>query len=157
MESVITVLIFLAVISLSIYLTYYSADTSSSNRFDKILTFCLPFISTLVIGIAVINKFIYLPIVITVALIAGVVSLLVSWSAEKKAKEAKQRKNHLYIFYIYMFKRNMNYTGNLALRFCNKNGFSLRIKACKLFFDNFKRALSISQIFLKKIAHLWNV
>ena len=31
MESVITVLIFLAVISLSIYLTYYSADTSSSS------------------------------------------------------------------------------------------------------------------------------
>ena len=96
MESVITVLIFLAVISLSIYLTYYSADTSSSNKFDKILTFC-----------AVINKFVYLPIVITVALIAGVVSLLVSWSAEKKAKEAKQKKNRLYIFNIYMFQKNM--------------------------------------------------
>ena len=53
MESTITVLIFLAVISLSIYLTYYSSDTSSSSKFDKILTFCLPFISTLVIGIAV--------------------------------------------------------------------------------------------------------
>ncbi len=107
MESVITVLIFLAVISLSIYLTHYSADTSSSNIFDKILTFCLPFISTLVIGIAVINKFIYLPIVITAALIAGVVSLLVSWSAEKKAKEAKQKKNRLFIFNIYMFQDNM--------------------------------------------------
>ena len=107
MESAITVLIFLAVISLSIYLTYYSADTSSSNKFDKILTFCLPFFSTLVIGIAVINKFVYLPIVITVALIAGVVSLLVSWSAEKKAKEAKQKKNRLYIFNIYMFQKNM--------------------------------------------------
>ena len=107
MESVITVLIFLAVISLSIYLTYYSTDTSSSNKFDKILTFCLPFISTLVIGIAVIEKFIYLPIVITAAIIAGVVSLLVSLSAEKKAKEAKQKENHLYIFNIYMFKKNM--------------------------------------------------
>ena len=107
MESVITVLIFLAVISLSIYLTHYSADTSSSNIFDKILTFCLPFISTLVIGIAVINKFIYLPIVITAALIAGVVSLLVSWSAEKKEKEAKQKKNRLFIFNIYMFQDNM--------------------------------------------------
>ncbi len=107
MESVITVLIFLAVISLSIYLTHYSADTSSSNIFDKILTFCLPFISTLVIGIAVINKFIYLPIVITAALIAGVVSLLVSWSAEKKEKEAKQKKNRLFIFNIYMFQDTM--------------------------------------------------
>ena len=107
MESAITVLIFLAVISLSIYLTYYSADTSSSNKFNDILTFCLPFISTLVIGIAVINKFIYLPIVITVALIAGVLSLLVSWSAEKKAKEAKQKKNRLFIMNIYMFPRSM--------------------------------------------------
>ena len=107
MESAITVLIFLAVISLSIYLTYYSADTSSSNKFNDILTFCLPFFSTLVIGIAVINKFIYLPIVITVALIAGVLSLLVSWSAEKKAKEAKQKKNRLFIMNIYMFPRSM--------------------------------------------------
>ena len=107
MESAITVLIFLAVISLSIYLTYYSADTSSSNKFNDILTFCLPFISTLVIGIAVINKFIYLPIVITVALIAGILSLLVSWSAEKKAKEAKQKQNRLFIMNIYMFPRSM--------------------------------------------------
>ena len=111
MESVITVLIFLAVISSSIYLTYYSADTSSSNMFDKILSFCLPFISTLVIGIAVINKFIYLPIVITASIIAGIVSLLVSLSAEKKAKEAKQKKNHLYIFNIYMFQKNMRNAG----------------------------------------------
>lgn len=107
MESVITVLIFLAVISLSIYLTYYSTDTSSPTMFDKILVFCLPFISTLVIGIAVINRFSYLPIVITAALIAGVLSLLVSWSAEKKAKEAKQKKNRLFIFNIYMFPRSM--------------------------------------------------
>jgi len=107
MESVITVLIFLAVISLSIFLTYYSSDTSSPNKFDKILSFCLPFISTLVIGIAIINKFIYLPLVITAALIAGIVSLLISWSAEKKAKKAKQKKNHLYVFNIYMFQKNM--------------------------------------------------
>ena len=107
MESMITVLIFLAVISLSIYLTYYSADTSSSNKFNDILSFCLPFLSTLVIGIAVIDKFIYLPIVITAALIAGVISLLVTWSAEKKAKEAKQKKNRLFIFNIYMFQKNM--------------------------------------------------
>ena len=79
--------------------------------FDKILAFCLPFISTLVVGIAVINKFIYLPIVITAAIIAGVVSLLVSLSAEKKAKEAKQKKNHLYIFNIYMFQKNMRNAG----------------------------------------------
>ena len=106
MESVITVLIFLAVISLSIYLTYYSTDSSASNKFNDILTFCMPFFSTLIIGISVINKFIYLPIVITVALIAGVLSLLVSWSAEKKAKEAK-KKNRFFIMNIYMFPRSM--------------------------------------------------
>ncbi len=78
MESTITVLIFLAVISLSIYLTYYSKDSSSSGKFNDILTFCMPFFSTMVIGISVIKNFIYLPIVITLALIAGVLSLLVS-------------------------------------------------------------------------------
>lgn len=88
MESVITVLIFLAVISISIYLTYYSIDSSGSNKFNNILTFCMPFFSTMEIGISVINKFIYLPIVITVSLIARALSLLVSWSAEKKEKEA---------------------------------------------------------------------
>lgn len=107
MESVITVLIFLAVISLSIYLTYYSTDSSASNKFNDILTFCMPFFSTLIIGISVINKFIYLPIVITVALIAGVLSLLVSWSAEKKAKEAKKKKNRFFIMNIYMSPRSM--------------------------------------------------
>ena len=107
MESVITVLIFLAVISLSIYLTYYSTDSSGSNKFNNILTFCMPFFSTLVIGISVINNFIYLPIIITVSLIAGVLSLLVSWSAEKKAKEAKKKKNRFFIMNIYMFPRSM--------------------------------------------------
>lgn len=106
MESVITVLIFLAVISLSIYLTYYSTDSSGSNKFNNILTFCMPFFSTMVIGISVINKFIYLSVVITVSLIAGVLSLLVSWSAEKKAKETK-KKNRFFIMNIYMFSRSM--------------------------------------------------
>ena len=91
MESVITVLIFLAVISLSIYLTYYSTDSSASNKFNDILTFCMPFFSTLIIGISVINKFI----------------LLVSWSVEKKAKEAKKKKNRFFIMNIYMFPRSM--------------------------------------------------
>ena len=107
MESVITVLIFLAVISLSIYLTYYSTDSSGPNKFNNILTFCMPFFSTMVIGISVINKFIYLPIVITVSLIAGVLSLLVSWSAEKKAKDAKKKKNRFFIMNIYMLPRSM--------------------------------------------------
>ena len=43
MESVINVLIFLAVISLSIYLTYDSKDSSGANKFNDILTFCIHF------------------------------------------------------------------------------------------------------------------
>lgn len=107
MESAITVLIFLVVISLSIYLTYYSKDSSSPSKFNDILTFCMPFFSTMVIGISVIKNFIYLPIVITVALIAGALSLLVSWAAEKKEKKARQKKNRLVIFHIFMFQKNM--------------------------------------------------
>ena len=58
-------------------------------------------------SIAVIPDFIYLPLAITAALIAGVLSLLVSWTEEKKEKEAKQKKNNLFIMHIYMFPRNM--------------------------------------------------
>ena len=107
MENVITVLFFLAVISLSIFLTYYSKDSSTPDKFNDILTFCLPTFATLIIGIAVISDFIYLPIVITASLLAGTLSLLVTWTAEKKAKAEKKRRNRLLIINIYMFQRRM--------------------------------------------------
>ena len=110
MESAIATLIVVSVIVLSVYLANYTKDSSSENTSRKkndIYTFTLPFIATLVIGIAVIPDFIYLPLAITAALLAGVLSLLVSWTEEKKEKEAKQKKNNLFIMHIYMFPRNM--------------------------------------------------
>lgn len=56
-----------------------------------ILTFTIPFIAPLVISIAVIPDFIFLPLAITAALIAGVLSLLVSWTEEKKARQKSKK------------------------------------------------------------------
>ena len=110
MESVIATLIVVSVIVLSVYLANYTKESSSDSKSQKkndFFTFTLPFIVTLVIGIAVIPDFMYLPVAITAALIAGVLSLMVSWTAEKKEKEAKQKKNNLFVMHIYMFPRNM--------------------------------------------------
>ena len=104
MESAIATLIVVSVIVLSVYLANYTKDSSSDSKSQKmndIYTFTLPFIATLVIGIAVITDFIYLPLAITAALIAGVLSLLVSWTEEKKQKEARQKKNNLFIMQIF--------------------------------------------------------
>ena len=110
MESAIATLIVVSVIVLSVYLANYTKESSSDPKSQKkndFFTFTLPFIATLVIGIAVIPDFMYLPVVITAALIAGVLSLMVSWTADKKEKEAKQKKNNLFVMHIYMFPRNM--------------------------------------------------
>ncbi len=56
-----------------------------------ILTFNIPFIASLVISIAVIPDFIFLPLAITAALIADVLSLLVSWTEEKKARQKSKK------------------------------------------------------------------
>ena len=58
---------------------------------NDILTFNIPFIASLVISIAVIPDFIFLPLAITAALIAGVLSLLVSWTEEKKARQKSKK------------------------------------------------------------------
>ena len=95
MESVIATLIVVSVIVLSVYLANYTKDSSSDSKGQKmnyILTFTLPFIATLVIGIAVIPDFIYLPLAITAALIAGVLSLLVSWMKKRKKKKQSRRR-----------------------------------------------------------------
>ena len=94
MESAIATLIVVSVIVLSVYLANYTKESSSDSKGQKmndILTFTLPFIATLVIGIAVIPDFIYLPLAITAALLAGVLSLLVSWTEEKKARQKSKR------------------------------------------------------------------
>ncbi|MBR4330729.1 MAG: hypothetical protein IKP71_12875 [Candidatus Riflebacteria bacterium] len=93
MESAIATLIVVSVIVLSVYLANYTKDSSENTNRKKndIYTFTLPFIATLVIGIAVIPDFIYLPLAITAALLAGVLSLLVSWTEEKKARQKSKR------------------------------------------------------------------
>lgn len=58
---------------------------------NDILTFTIPFIAPLVISIAVIPDFIFLPLAITAALIAGILSLLVSWTEEKKARQKSKK------------------------------------------------------------------
>ena len=58
---------------------------------NDILTFTIPFIAPLVISIAVIPDFIFLPLAITAALIADVLSLLVSWTEEKKARQKSKK------------------------------------------------------------------
>lgn len=67
------------------------SDSKSQKEMNDILTFTLPFIATLVIGIAVIPDFIFLPLAITAALIADILSLLVSWTEEKKAHQKSKR------------------------------------------------------------------
>ena len=104
MESAIATLIVVSVIVLSVYLANYTKESSSDSKSQKkndFFTFTLPFIVTLVIGIAVIPDFMYLPVAITAALIAGVLRLMVSWTAEKKEKEESKSVN-LFIFKLYM-------------------------------------------------------
>lgn len=94
MESAIATLIVVSVIVLSVYLANYTKDSSSDSKSQKmndIFTFTLPFIATLVIGIAVIPDFIYLSLAIIATLLAGVLSLLVSWTEEKKACQKSKR------------------------------------------------------------------
>lgn len=65
-----------------------AAEKWGVNSVEELLKAC----GTLVIGIAVISDFIYyLPLEITTALIAGVLSLLFSWTEEKKARQKSKR------------------------------------------------------------------
>lgn len=64
-----------------------AAEKWGLNSVEELLKAC----GTLVIGIAVISDFIYLPLAITAALIAGVLSLLFSWTEEKKARQKSKR------------------------------------------------------------------
>ena len=64
-----------------------AADKCGVNSVEELLKAC----GTLVISIAVIPDFIYLPLAITAALIAGVLSLLFSWTEEKKARQKSKR------------------------------------------------------------------
>ena len=96
MENTINALIFVAGILAAVYFANYTRTEASSKREQKsndIFTFCMPFITALALGILLID-FYYLPIVITAALLAGTLALIISWTSEQKArqKEEKARK-----------------------------------------------------------------
>jgi len=93
MENTINALIFVAGIVAAVYFANYTRTEASSKREQKsndIFTFCMPCITALALGILLID-FYYLPIVITVALFAGTLALLVSWTSEKKAGQKAKK------------------------------------------------------------------
>ena len=91
MESLVTVFMLVSVMVLSVYLAYYLRDSESKNqKMNDAFTFCLPFIATMVVGMALVSELFCLLIVFTAALLAGTMALLVSWTSEQKAKESKQ-------------------------------------------------------------------
>lgn len=110
MESLAAIFMVISVMGLSVYLANYLRDSESKNKkLNDVFTFCLPCIATMVIGIAVISDFFLLPIVITTALLAGTLSLLVSWTSEQKKHQAKENKNALnYIVFIIMRNSSMS-------------------------------------------------
>ena len=94
MESLITIFIVVSVMVLSVYVANLTKDVSKSknHKMNDIFTFSLPFAATMAIGIAVITDILCLPIVITAALLAGTLSLLISWTKEQKLHEAESKK-----------------------------------------------------------------
>ena len=116
MESLVTIFMVVSVMFLSVYLAYYLRDSESKNqKMNDVFTFCLPCIATMLIGLAVISDIKFLPIIITAALLAGTMSLLVIWTTEEKGKQAKERKNALnYIVFIIMKNNSMSLESKYA-------------------------------------------
>ena len=93
MENTINALIFVAGILAAVYFANYTRTEASGKREQKnndIFTFLMPFITALALGILLID-FYYLPIVITAALFAGTLALLISWTSEKKARQKEEK------------------------------------------------------------------
>ena len=93
MENTINALIFVAGIVAAVYFANYTRTEASSKREQKsndIFTFCMPYIAALALGILLID-FYYLPIVITAALFAGTLALLISRTSEEKARQKSKR------------------------------------------------------------------
>ena len=93
MENTINALIFVAGIVAAVYFANYTRTEASGKREQKsndIFTFCMPCITALALGILLID-FYYLPIVITAALFAGTLALLISWTSEEKARQKSKR------------------------------------------------------------------
>lgn len=111
MESLVAVFMVVSVMVLSVYFANWIKDSSDEKhqKLNDIFTFCLPCVATMAIGIAVISDILLLPIVITAALLAGTLSLLVSWTSEQKKHQIKENKNALnYIVFIIMRNSSMS-------------------------------------------------
>ena len=103
MESVMAIFMVVTVMVLSVYFANLIKETSDEKyqKLNDIFTFCLPCVATMAIGIAVISDILLLPIVITAALLAGTLSLLVSLTEEQKSKQSKADKVDLrYIVFV---------------------------------------------------------
>jgi Na+/H+ antiporter NhaD/arsenite permease-like protein len=103
MESVIAVFMVVSVMVLSVYFANWIKEISDEKhrKLNDVFTFCLPCVATMAIGIAVISDILLLPIVITAALLAGTMSLLVSLTEEQKSKQSKSEKVDLrYIVFV---------------------------------------------------------
>ena len=103
MESVIAVFMVVSVMVLSVYFANWIKDSSDEKhrKLNDVFTFCLPCVATMAIGIAVISDILLLPIVITAALLAGTMSLLVSLTEVQKSKLSKSEKVDLrYIVFV---------------------------------------------------------
>ena len=103
MESIISIFMVVSVMVLSVYFANWIKDSSDEKyqKLNDIFTFCLPCVATMAIGIAVISDILLLPIVITAALFAGTLSLLVSLTEEQKTKQSKSEKVDLrYIVFV---------------------------------------------------------
>lgn len=94
MESVIAIFMVVSVMVLSVYFANWIKGSSDEKhrKLNDIFTFSLPCVATMAIGIAVISDILLLPIVITAALLAGTLSLLVSLTEEQKYKQSKADK-----------------------------------------------------------------
>ena len=108
MESVIAIFMVVSVMVLSVYFANWIKGSSDEKhqKLNDIFTFSLPCVATMAIGIAVISDILLLPIVITAALLAGTLSLLVSLTEEQKYKQSKARKS--------IFKKGLFKISNLC-------------------------------------------
>lgn len=102
MESVIAIVLVVNVMVLSVYFANWIKESSvvKNHKLNDTFTFCLPCIATLIVGIAVISDILLLPIVITAALLAGTMSLLVSLTEEQKSKQSKNKVDLRYIVFV---------------------------------------------------------
>ena len=106
MKSLASIFIVVSVTALSVYLANRARGFSETKnrKLDNAFTFCLPCIAALSTGIAVMTDFLLLPIIVTGALLAGSLSLLVSLTSEQKQHDAKGKRPSLHYIVFILFR-----------------------------------------------------